>query len=98
MNYNLFELQALELNTYLSFCIKVLMSVRKEVKEEEKKIEAIESGQLPSNYEEYQDGFVSSVTELGRKKRDSMASVSNLNSVEDTRRKNDLQAGRKDRT
>jgi hypothetical protein len=74
------------------------MSVRKEVKEEEKKIEAIESGQFPSNSDEYQDGSVSRVPEMGRTKRGSTAGVSNLNSVEDTRKENDLQAERKYQT
>ncbi|HEY7108733.1 MAG TPA: hypothetical protein VH415_04830 [Nitrososphaeraceae archaeon] len=74
------------------------MSVRKEVKEEEKKIEAIESGQLSPNSDEYQDGIVSRVAELGRTKRGSTTGVSNLNPVEDTRKKNELQAERKYRT
>jgi len=74
------------------------MFVIKEVKEEEKKIEAIESGQLPSNNDEYQDGIVSSVPELGRMKQGIIAGVSNRNPVEETRKKNDLQAQRKYRT
>jgi hypothetical protein len=74
------------------------MFVIKEVKEEEKKIEAIESGQLPSNNDEYQDGIVSSVAELGRMKQGIISGVSNRNPVEETRKKNDLQAQRKYRT